>query len=124
MKQIHEMGVAELGRAMDARQLSSAEATKHLLSRLADHEQLGCLLATNVEVALEHARVADNRRADGETGALLGVPLAHKDIFVTAALPTTAGSKILAEYRSPFDATVVARLAEAGTVTQIGRAHV
>ena len=117
MKQIHEMGVAELGRAMDARQLSSAEATKHLLSRLADHEQLGCMLATNVEVALEYARVADNRRAGGETGALLGVPLAHKDIFVTAGLPTTAGSKILAEYRSPFDATVVARLAEAGTVT-------
>ena len=45
---------------------------------------------------------------------LLGVPLAHKDIFVTRDLPTTAGSKILADYRSPFDATVVARLADAG----------
>ena len=57
------------------------------------------------------------RRAAGEAGALLGVPIAHKDIFVTRDLPTTAGSKMLAGYRSPFDATVVARLAEAGAVT-------
>jgi aspartyl-tRNA(Asn)/glutamyl-tRNA(Gln) amidotransferase subunit A len=117
MKQIHEMGVAELGRAMDAKAFSSAEATKHLLARLAGHEQLGAMLVVDQDVAVEYARVADNRRADGELGALLGVPLAHKDIFVTRELPTTAGSKMIAGYRSPFDATVVARLAEAGVVT-------
>ena len=66
---------------------------------------------------LGHARVADARRSGGEAGALVGVPLAHKDIFVTRELPTTAGSKMIEGYRSPFDATVVARLAEAGVVT-------
>ena len=77
---------------------------------LSTHERLGAFLCVDEEAALAQARAADARRAAGERGALLGVPLAHKDIFVTAALPTTAGSKMLAGYRSPFDATVVARL--------------
>jgi aspartyl-tRNA(Asn)/glutamyl-tRNA(Gln) amidotransferase subunit A len=110
MKVLHEMGVAELGRALAQRQLSSVEATKHLLARVAAHEQLGALLCTDEALALRQAAAADARRAAGEGGALLGVPLAHKDIFVTRELPTTAGSKMLAQYRSPFDATVVARL--------------
>jgi aspartyl-tRNA(Asn)/glutamyl-tRNA(Gln) amidotransferase subunit A len=117
MKSLHEMGVAELGRALDAKTVSSAEITKHLLARLAAHEQLGAALCSDADLALRQARAADARRAQGETGALLGVPLAHKDIFVTQDLPTTAGSKMLAGYRSPFDATVVARLAAAGSVT-------
>ena len=110
MKALHEMGVAELGTLLDAGQVSSVEVTSHLLTRLAAHEQLGALLTSDAGLALEQARAADARRADGERGALLGVPLAHKDIFVTRDLPTTAGSKMLAGYRSPFDATVVARL--------------
>jgi len=69
------------------------------------------------EGALALARDADRRRAEGATGPLLGIPIAHKDIFVTRAHATTAGSRMLAGYRSPFDATVVARLADAGTVT-------
>jgi aspartyl-tRNA(Asn)/glutamyl-tRNA(Gln) amidotransferase subunit A len=117
MKSLHEMGVVELGRALDAKTVSSAEITKHLLARLAAHEQLGAALCSDADLALRQARAADARRAQGETGALLGVPLAHKDIFVTQDLPTTAGSKMLAGYRSPFDATVVARLAAAGSVT-------
>jgi aspartyl-tRNA(Asn)/glutamyl-tRNA(Gln) amidotransferase subunit A len=114
---IHEMGVAELGRALAAKRVSSVELTTHLLARLASHEQLGTMLCIDDALALQQARAADARRAAGDASALLGVPLAHKDIFVTQALPTTAGSKILAGYRSPFDATVVARLAAAGTVT-------
>ncbi|HEY2978069.1 MAG TPA: amidase, partial [Burkholderiaceae bacterium] len=114
---LHEMGVAELGRALAAKDISSVELTTHLLARLAEHQQLGVLLSSDDTLALAQARAADARRASGEHGPLLGVPLAHKDIFVTADLPTTAGSKILSDYRSPFDATVVARLAAAGTVT-------
>ena len=117
MKALHEMGVAELGRALDEKHVSSVEVTTHLLARVAAHEQLGALLARDAGLALGQARAADARRAAGESGALLGVPLAHKDIFVTRDLPTTAGSKMLAGYRSPFDATVVARLGAAGTVT-------
>jgi len=117
MKAIHDMGVAELGRAMTEKRVSSVEATKHLLARLAAHQQLGAMLEVDADHALQQARAADTQRAGGALGPLLGVPLAHKDIFVTRALPTTAGSKILAGYRSPFDATVVARLADSGVVT-------
>jgi len=114
---LHQMGVADLARALAAKDVSSVEATTHLLARLASHHELGAVLHADDAHALAQARDADARRAAGETGALLGVPLAHKDIFVTRELPTTAGSKILAGYRSPFDATVVARLAASGTVT-------
>ena len=117
MKALHEMGVAELGRALGAKAVSSVEVTKHLIARLADHEQLGAVLCSDAELALRQAQAADVRRAAGAAGALVGVPLAHKDIFVTRDLPTTAGSQMLAGYRSPFDATVVAKLADAGAVT-------
>jgi aspartyl-tRNA(Asn)/glutamyl-tRNA(Gln) amidotransferase subunit A len=112
MRPVHALGVAELGRAMDEKRISSVEATTHLLARLAANQQLGAVLATDDAGALAQAHAADRRRAAGERGALLGVPLAHKDIFVTRDLPTTAGSKMLAGYRSPFDATVVARLGD------------
>src|SRR6202011_1490872 len=91
--------------------------TKHLLARLAAHHDLGTLLCSDAALALRQAEAADARRRDGASGALLGVPLAHKDIFVTRDLPSTAGSKMLAGYRSPFDATVLERLGAAGTVT-------
>lgn len=117
MKELHALSVAEMGRALDAREVSSTELTKHLLARVAAHEQLGAFLVVDEDHALQQAKAADARRAAGERGALLGVPMAHKDIFVTQALPTTAGSKMLKGYLSPFDATVVAKLAQAGTVT-------
>ncbi|MEO8124041.1 MAG: Asp-tRNA(Asn)/Glu-tRNA(Gln) amidotransferase subunit GatA [Burkholderiales bacterium] len=114
---LHTLGVAELGRMLDAGEASSIEITSHLLARVSKHEQLGAFLCVDEEGGLAQARAADARRAAGERGLLLGVPLAHKDIFVTESLPTTAGSKMLAGYRSPFDATVVHRLAAAGMVT-------
>ena len=119
MKALHDMGVVEIGTLLDAGRVSSVEITTHLLARLAAHEHLGVLLTSDADLALTQARAADARRAAGERGALLGVPLAHKDIFVTRDLPTTAGSKMLAGYRSPFDATVVARLGS-GEVSEAG----
>ncbi len=117
MKALHHLGVTELGQALAGAEISSVELTQHLLGRLADHKSLGTVLHSDSALALEQARAADARRAQGERGALLGIPLAHKDIFVTRDLPTTAGSKMLAGYRSPFDATVVQRLSQAGAVT-------
>ena len=111
------MGVADLGRALADRAVSSVEIATHLLARLAAHHAFGTVLATDAETALAQARAADARRAAGENSPLLGVPIGHKDIFVTQALPTTAGSRMLEGYLSPFDATVVERLAAAGTVT-------
>jgi len=114
---LHALGVAELSRALQDKQVSSVELTQHLLARIATHEHLGAFLAVDADHALADARAADERRAQGQAGVLTGVPLAHKDIFVTRELPTTAGSKMLQGYRSPFDATVVQRLAEAGMVS-------
>lgn len=117
MKALHDMGVAELAQAIADGQTSSVEATQALLARARQHEGLGAYLAIDDSVSLAQARAADARIAVGERTPLLGVPIAHKDIFVTRDLPTTAGSKMLAGYRSPFDATVVARLAAQGAVT-------
>ncbi len=114
----HELGVAALGRALAARELSSVELAQHQLDRFArDDERLGTALALDPEGALAQARQADRRRAAGDDGPLVGIPIAHKDIFVTRDHATTAGSRMLAGYRSPFDATVVARLAAAGAVS-------
>lgn len=117
-KSLHEMGVTELGRALADKAVSSREATQQLLARVTAHDTgLGAFLHVDATAALAAADAADARRAAGESGALLGVPLAHKDIFVTQDMPTTAGSKMLSGYLSPFDATVVARLKAAGTVS-------
>ena len=114
---LHHWGVAELAARLAAGQVSSVEATRHLLGRARQHSDLGAYLAFNDEAALAQAQAADARLQAGERTPLLGVPIAHKDIFVTRDLPTTAGSKMLEGYLSPFDATVVTRLAEAGMVT-------
>jgi aspartyl-tRNA(Asn)/glutamyl-tRNA(Gln) amidotransferase subunit A len=114
---LHQRSVAELARLLATRECSSVELTQHLLARIARHQHLGAFLCVDETAALAQAAQADARLARGEGGALLGVPIAHKDIFVTRELPTTAGSKMLAGYASPFDATVVSRLAAAGTVT-------
>jgi len=116
MKPVHDMGVAELAAALKSRALSSREAAQALLGRIAAHEKLGAFLHVDTDGALARAAAADELLAAGNAGPLTGVPIAHKDIYVTADMPTTAGSKILAGYRSPFDATVIARLNAAGTV--------
>lgn len=109
-KDLHDLSVAQLAAKLAAREVSSVEVTQHFLARIRQQDSLGAFLATDAEVSLAQARTADARLAAGERSPLLGVPLAHKDIFVTRDFPTTAGSKMLADYRSPFDATVVSQL--------------
>lgn len=117
----HALGVAALAAEFAAGRLGSEELAKHLLARIAAHEQLGAFLCTDADLALRDARAADARRAAGRAlGPLDGVPIAHKDVFVTTDFPSTAASRMLVGadggYRSPFDATVVAQLKAAGTV--------
>ncbi|CAN5147469.1 Asp-tRNA(Asn)/Glu-tRNA(Gln) amidotransferase subunit GatA [soil metagenome] len=114
---LHDLGVAQLAAQLAAGTVSSVEVTQHFLNRIQQHDSLGAFLATNADVSLAQARAADARLAAGERTPLLGVPLAHKDVFVTRDFPSTAGSKMLENYRSPFDATVVSRLGNAGMVT-------
>ncbi len=113
---LHDQSVTQLAAALKAKQVSATEVAQHFLAR-AKADTTGSFLALNEEATLVQAQAADARIAAGTAGALEGVPLAHKDVFVTRDFPTTAGSKILSGYRSPFDATVVSNLAAQGMVT-------
>ena len=114
---LHDLGVHQLKTALADKHVSAVEVAQHFLDRANAHTDLGAFVAVNPEVTLAQARAADARIANGTAGTLEGVPLAHKDIFVTQDFPTTAGSRMLQGYRSPFDATVVAKLAAQGVVT-------
>ena len=115
--ELHTLGVAELARSLRARDVSAVELAQALGRRIEAHTALGAFLARDEALTLGQARAADERLAAGDGAPLLGVPIAHKDIFVTRGLASTAGSKMLQGYASPFDATVVDRLWQAGCVT-------
>jgi len=118
MSDLHDHDVATLADMLRSKQVSAQELAQHFLRRVHSHDAaLGCFLALDEEATLAQARASDQRLAAGTAGVLEGVPVAHKDILVTTDFPTTAGSKMLAGYRSPFDATVVARLRTAGMVS-------
>ncbi|MBI3528780.1 MAG: Asp-tRNA(Asn)/Glu-tRNA(Gln) amidotransferase subunit GatA [Betaproteobacteria bacterium] len=112
-----EKSVAELGRALSAKQVSAGELAKLYLDRIERHKELNAFLDVRPEVTLVQARAADARIARGEATPLTGVPIAHKDIFVTRDFASTASSRMLKGYMSPFDATVVDNLAKAGMVS-------
>ncbi|AOY92084.1 aspartyl/glutamyl-tRNA amidotransferase subunit A [Cupriavidus sp. USMAA2-4] len=107
----------QLSDALAARTVSAEELAREYLARIERAGALNAFVDVNPELTLAQARAADERRARGEAGALTGVPIAHKDVFVTRGWRATAGSRMLADYESPFDATVVERLAAAGMVT-------
>jgi aspartyl-tRNA(Asn)/glutamyl-tRNA(Gln) amidotransferase subunit A len=117
---MHKLDIAALSRALAQKQVSSVELTQLFLSRIKQHAALNAFVDQRDDVALAQAHAADERRAKGDASPLLGIPLAHKDVFVTRDFAANAGSKILVGhkggYRSPFDATVVQRLAAAGAV--------
>ena len=115
--QLHDLSVVELAALLRARKVSAVETTQHFLARAETHRGLGSYLAIDPAVSLRQAAAADARLAHGTAGPLEGVPMAHKDIFATKDFPTTAGSKMLAGYRSSFDSTVVSQLAQQGIVT-------
>jgi aspartyl-tRNA(Asn)/glutamyl-tRNA(Gln) amidotransferase subunit A len=114
---LHDLTVHQLALAVKARQVSSVELATHFLSRSRAHAELGAYVDIQEELTLAQARAADVRIAQGTAGPLEGVPIAHKDIFVTRDFVSTAGSRMLKGYVSPFDATVVANLARDGVVT-------
>ena len=114
--QLHHLTLTQQAALLREKKTSASELAQHYLARIAASTGLNAFLATNLEATLAQAKAADARIAAGETGALLGLPIAHKDVFVTRDFATTAGSKMLTNYRSPFDATVVTKLAAAGMV--------
>ena len=114
---LHTLSIRQLRAQLDSKQISAVELAQHFLSRAEAHADLNAFIRRDAEATLTQARAADAAIAAGQTNALTGIPIAHKDVFVTRDFATTAGSKILAQYMSPFDATVVARLKDAGAVT-------
>jgi len=116
MSDLHTLGVAALAALLQKKELSAVELATRMLARLGGNPH-HAFLNVDSEVTLAQARAADARIAAGERSPLLGIPIAHKDIFVTKDFPTTAGSRMLEGYRSPFNATLVQRLSDAGMVT-------
>ncbi|QAX81869.1 Asp-tRNA(Asn)/Glu-tRNA(Gln) amidotransferase subunit GatA [Candidatus Pseudomonas adelgestsugas] len=115
---MHNMTLAEIARGLADKKFSSEELIKTLLIRITelDHK-VNSFISITEELAIDQARAADTRRANGENSALLGVPIAHKDLFCTKGIRTSCGSKMLDNFKAPYDATVVLKLAAAGAVT-------
>ena len=109
---------ADLARRIRDRELSSVEVTRAFLDQIAAVDgQVHAFLAVDAELALDRARQVDDQLAAGEPlSPLAGVPIAVKDLFCYQGLPTTAGSRILAGWRPPYNATIVQRLLDAGLV--------
>jgi len=108
----------ELSSALAEKKVSAVELATLFLDRIEKfNPSINAFVTVDRAKTLAQAAEADARRAAGETGALLGVPLAHKDIFCTEGWLTTCGSKMLNNFVSPYDATVVTKLKQAGMVT-------
>jgi aspartyl-tRNA(Asn)/glutamyl-tRNA(Gln) amidotransferase subunit A len=113
---MHTKTLKELSELLRAKAISATELSKLFLARIGQSD-LNAFLHVDEERTLQQAAGADARIANGQAGLLTGVPIAHKDIFVTTGWRSTAGSKMLANYTSPFDATVVEKFNAAGMVT-------
>lgn len=112
-----EHSLQSIARSLAAREISSVELTQLYLDRIARHNaELNAFITVNPAGSLAQARAADARLAKGEGGPLTGIPIAHKDIFCAADWLTTCGSKMLSNFVSPYDATVISRFREAGAV--------
>jgi len=120
---LHARGLAGLAAGLAKREFSSVELARHLLGRLeAAQPQLNAMISITTEAALAAAARADGTLAGGQAGPLTGLPIVHKDIFCTEGVRTSCGSRMLDNFVSPYDATVVAKLKAAGTV-MLGKAN-
>jgi len=115
---LHLMTVAELSASLRSGAISSVELTRAFLARIERHQhELNAFITVSADRALAEATRADEQLAAGRGGPLTGIPIAHKDIFCTRDERTTCGSRMLSNFVSPYDATVVQRLREAGMVS-------
>ena len=108
--------LSALSAMLERGEISSVELIQCFLDRIDCSHELNAFITVDAEGALTQAQSADRSRANGHAGALTGLPIAHKDIFCSRGLKTTCGSRMLENFLSPYDATVVERLAVAGTI--------
>ncbi len=115
---MHNLTIAEIRKKLIDKEFSSREITQHFLDRIKTCDKnLNSFITVTEEAALAQADAADQKLAVGEAGELLGVPIAHKDIFCTEGVRTSCGSKMLDNFVPPYSATVVENFARAGAVT-------
>jgi hypothetical protein len=115
--------MAELTAGLENGEFTSVEVTRSLLDRIATHDaKLNALITVTGDAALAAAAKADADRAGGNVGKLNGLPVIHKDIFCTHGIKTSCGSKMLDNFVSPYDASIVERMAAAGAVV-LGKAN-
>jgi aspartyl-tRNA(Asn)/glutamyl-tRNA(Gln) amidotransferase subunit A len=114
---MYNKSVAELSAGLQNGDFSSEELTQTYLERIgALDKELNAFISVTAEQALASARAADHLRSGGKAGPLTGIPIAQKDIFCTEGVKTSCGSKMLDNFISPYNATVVERLNKAGMV--------
>src|SRR5246127_4121873 len=120
---VHRKTLAQLAAGLRAKEFSSVELTRLFLDRIeASQSTLNAFISVTREQALTAAEAADRDLAASRGGALTGLPIAHKDIFCTSGVKTSCGSRMLDNFVSPYDATVVAKLKAAGAIT-LGKAN-
>jgi aspartyl-tRNA(Asn)/glutamyl-tRNA(Gln) amidotransferase subunit A len=123
VSELHRLSLSELAAGLRARRFSSVELARAFLERIDRHQgTLNAFISVTREQALREAEAADAALAAGSGGALTGVPIAHKDLFCTRGVRTSCGSRMLDNFVSPYDATVVAKLKGAGAV-MIGKTN-
>jgi aspartyl-tRNA(Asn)/glutamyl-tRNA(Gln) amidotransferase subunit A len=117
MSDFHLKSIAELSTGLQAGDFTSVMLTEHFLGRIRQFDgQLNSIITLTDEDALAQARAADDRIRTGKAAALTGIPILHKDIFCTQGVKTSCGSRMLDNFISPYDATVVNKLKNAGVV--------
>ncbi len=114
---MHNKTLIELSKSLHNREFSSVELTQHFLDRIRQYDQtLNSFITVTEEIALAQAKAADKKLASGKAGPLTGIPLAQKDIFCTKGVRTSCASLMLDNFISPYDATVVEKINDAGMV--------
>ncbi|PNP97421.1 Asp-tRNA(Asn)/Glu-tRNA(Gln) amidotransferase subunit GatA [Moraxella sp. RCAD0137] len=118
MSNLHTLSVQEIITGLANKDFSSLELTDHLLSRIDSFDkEINSFITVTADLARKQAKLADDLRAKGDSRPLLGVPMAHKDIFCTQGVLTTCGSKMLYNFVSPYNATIVENIQKAGMVS-------
>jgi aspartyl-tRNA(Asn)/glutamyl-tRNA(Gln) amidotransferase subunit A len=113
---MEQYSLLQLAQALEKKEYSSVEITQHFIKKINDNQDLNAFISLDEEQALCDALSADEYRKKGTIQLLSGIPMALKDLFCTTRMPTTCGSKMLASFQSPYDATLVHKLKEKGAI--------
>jgi aspartyl-tRNA(Asn)/glutamyl-tRNA(Gln) amidotransferase subunit A len=113
---MHNKSITDLAKGLRSGEFSSVELTQAFLDRIKRHSSLNCYITVTEDLALQAAKAADDRIAKGDATLLTGIPIAQKDIFCTQGVKTTCGSKMLDNFIAPYNATVVEKFNQAGSV--------